>query len=304
MILTNPRWEKFAQGMAAGQRQYQAYEGAGFAARGLTASNSAQRLLANPKVMARIAELRDEGMVSYQLERRELMDYLVDIIQTPAGQVKEGDRLCHSYRHTAQRRSTSMPDKLKAAEMLAKLCGWFAPEKPEQSGELEITVRIVGEDEDSAPSKPDPETEKVVLRNARHEKFAQGVAGGKKPSQAYETAGFARKPGFGFAGSWKLMRKPEVLARIAELQRQAEAECRISRKQLLDFLVEVMLTPAGEVHVDHRLCQAFHHTKRMQWLRMPDKLKAAELVIKIHGWDEPERTEHPIEERVIRIGGE
>jgi hypothetical protein len=308
MILANPRWEKFAQAIVEGHRQYRAYEKAGFALRGLRACGGAERLLKNPTVMARIVELRDEKMVAYRMSRRDVLNYLVDVIQTPAGQVKEGDRLCHSYRHTDRLRSASMPDKLKAAEMLAKICGWFAPEQQEHSGEVAVIVKIVGEDEDSnstSPTRSNSEPDKTILRSTRYENFAQGVAEGKKPFKAYASAGFATSTTeTAYGGSRKLMRKPAVLARIAELQREAEAECRINREQLLDFLFEVMLTPAGKAHEDHRVCQAFRFSEQMRWLKMPDKLKAAELVIRINGWNDPERVEHSSAEPVvIRIGG-
>jgi hypothetical protein len=290
-----------------------------------------------PEVKARIAELRGEASAAHRLNRRELLNYLVDVIQTPAGEVREGDRLCHSYRHTARQRSTRMPDKLKAAEMLAKLCGWMAPEEQEQSGPVEVMVRIVGDPvappahppeslretrragipERSEAGEPNPypkrseagepqrivEAKQAMLRNVRHEKFALGVAGGKKHSQAYDEAGFQGRPGMGLTGASRLLKMPEVRGRIAELQREAAAECRMDRSQLLDFLVEVMMTPAGDVTEESRLCQAFHFTKDTRFLRMPDKLKAAELVIRIHGWNEPEKMEHSGEPIVVRIGG-
>jgi phage terminase small subunit len=307
MILENARHEKFAQAVARGRMQGQAYREAGFAARGGSARTGAVNLGKRPEVKARIAELRGEATAAHRLNRRELLNYLVDVIETPAGEVREGDRLCYSYRHTARQRSTRMPDKLKAAEMLAKLCGWLAPEQLEHSGPVEVIVRIADPEPDSTKFGPEPQrivdAKNAMLRNVRHEKFAMGVAGGTNHSRAYEEAGFDGRPGMGLTGASRLLKMPEVRGRIAELQREAAAECRMDRSQLLDFLVEVMMTPAGDVTEESRLCQAFHFTKDTRWLKMPDKLRAAELVIRIHGWEEPEK-EYSGEPIVVRIGGE
>ena len=55
-MLRNPRHERFAQGVARGERLCQAYVAAGFSAKG--AAPSASRLLRHPEVGARVEELR------------------------------------------------------------------------------------------------------------------------------------------------------------------------------------------------------------------------------------------------------
>jgi hypothetical protein len=141
MELKNPRREKFAQAVARGRQQTSAYEEAGFVSRGKLACNSSMRLLKDPTVTARIEELRAEALTEYRLNRRKVLDYLVDVILTPAGHVVDGDPLCQSFRTSDKGRTMRMPDKIRAAEMLAKLCGWFPTEKPE-AGPVEVIVTI------------------------------------------------------------------------------------------------------------------------------------------------------------------
>jgi len=47
--------------------------------------------------------------------------------------------LCQSYKVTPEGREIRMPDKLRAVEQLAKLCGWNEPEKLEHSADNELT---------------------------------------------------------------------------------------------------------------------------------------------------------------------
>ena len=55
-----------------------------------------------------------------------------------------------------------------------------------------------------------------VLANAKHEHFAQLIAGGETPTKAYILAGYSEK-GAHSAGA-RLFQRPEICARIAHLQ--------------------------------------------------------------------------------------
>jgi hypothetical protein len=57
------------------------------------------------------------------LSRDQVREFLVAVILTPAGKVDEQSRLCQSYKVTPEVREIRMPDKLRAIEQLAKLCG-------------------------------------------------------------------------------------------------------------------------------------------------------------------------------------
>jgi hypothetical protein len=88
--LENSRHELFAQAVASGKTASEAYRQSG--AHGKNADVHAARL-------------------------------------TPAGTVSEQSRLCQSYKVTSEVREIRMPDKLRAVEQLAKLCGWNEPER-------------------------------------------------------------------------------------------------------------------------------------------------------------------------------
>ena len=58
-----------------------------------------------------------------------MRELLTEVILTPVGKVDEQSRLCQSYKATPEVREILMPDKLRAIEQLAKICGWNEPEK-------------------------------------------------------------------------------------------------------------------------------------------------------------------------------
>ena len=71
--LTNHRHELFAQGLAKGKTQEQAYIDAGYEAKGAR-TNSARVMIANDCIAIRIAELQERGAIRVELT-------LADIIQ-------------------------------------------------------------------------------------------------------------------------------------------------------------------------------------------------------------------------------
>lgn len=82
------------------------------------------------------------------------------------------------------------------------------------------------------------------LCNVRHEKFAQGIAGGLSQRKAYRAA-------FPKSIDWKdetvdkraseLMKNGEILGRLKELSKQASGEAIMSIKERKEWLTEVIL---------------------------------------------------------------
>lgn len=72
-----------------------------------------------------------------------------------------------------------------------------------------------------------------VLRNVKYELFCQGIAKGMDKKEAYLRAGF--KSGHGASD---LYRRPEIRARIDELLTGAANRCELSRKQILDRMLD------------------------------------------------------------------
>lgn len=71
-----------------------------------------------------------------------------------------------------------------------------------------------------------------VLKNARHEAFAQGLAKGLTADEAYQKAGF--KPNRGNAATLKA--NQSVLDRVAEIQGKAAAKAGVTIQSLTDEL--------------------------------------------------------------------
>ena len=110
-----------------------------------------------------------------------------------------------------------------------------------------------------------------ILRNVKDEKFAQLVASGMTAQAAFTQAGYKA------AQNAPRLRNDELVAkRIEELQernaRKAEMAA-LSRDELINILSEI-------VHAAR---------KRLPEVRTADGLKAAELITKLCGYNEPER---------------
>jgi hypothetical protein len=110
-VLKNPRHEKFAQLVASDMTC-----AAAFREVGLKGPQNAPRLSGNELVAKRIEELqaRNERKAEMAaLTRDELIEILTEIVKATRNRLLE----------------IRTADGLKAAEMLAKMCGWNEPEK-------------------------------------------------------------------------------------------------------------------------------------------------------------------------------
>ncbi len=135
------RW--FAQLVVGGETLTDAYVTA-FppCKRRILAGNSGYRLARKPQVAEYIAELRAEvwretGMESVAT-RGEVLRFLTAVIQTPVGMVDEFSALCVAFKRSATGLEIWMPDKIRAADRLARMQGWYLPEKEETDGMAEL----------------------------------------------------------------------------------------------------------------------------------------------------------------------
>jgi Terminase small subunit len=94
-----------------------------------TGKGNAARLRDIKSVAARIEELRARNAEKCQLSRDEVIQYLVEILKTPIAEVTADHRLAQSYEPKSGK--IELPNKLGAMQLLAKMCGWQAPEKHE-----------------------------------------------------------------------------------------------------------------------------------------------------------------------------
>ena len=114
-----------------------------------TGKGNAARLRDNESVATRIEELRARNAEKSQLSRDEALQYLVEILKTPIGEVTAEHRLAQSY--DAKSGKIELPNKLGAMQLLAKMCGWNEPEKHEfehgykaQQDLVEVIARLRG----------------------------------------------------------------------------------------------------------------------------------------------------------------
>lgn len=86
-VLPNPRHERFAQELAKGRSQGDAYRSAGYDADGHAAESAGNRLLKNVEVQARVAELQaqvaDHVVQELALDRAGVLEELAKIAKEP-----------------------------------------------------------------------------------------------------------------------------------------------------------------------------------------------------------------------------
>lgn len=78
-----------------------------------------------------------------------------------------------------------------------------------------------------------------ILKNARHELFAQNLAKGKSQTQAYIAAGYSEN-GAAVSGS-QLLTNPKVSDRVAELKAEAVAGLKVTVNEISLQIEEVRL---------------------------------------------------------------
>ena len=92
-------------------------------------------------------------------------------------------------------------------------------------------------DRDHIPRRFEGKLEMPILRNPRHERFAQELAAGKSAAEAYERAGYVKN----FGNCIRLKGNERVSARVAEIQYGSAARAEVSVASLLGELEEARL---------------------------------------------------------------
>ena len=72
-----------------------------------------------------------------------------------------------------------------------------------------------------------------MLRNTRHERFAQGVTQGKPGSKAYADAGYKARGNSAEVNAARLLRNAKVAARITDLKTQAAERAIVTTEDVL-----------------------------------------------------------------------
>jgi phage terminase small subunit len=96
-----------------------------------------------------------------------------------------------------------------------------------------------------------------VLRNIRHERFAQGIAQGKPATHAYIQAGYKARGNSAEVNASRLLRNAQVQHRIAELAEETRQQAIANAEELQRILTSIareqateeQLTRSGDVAV-------------------------------------------------------
>lgn len=140
-----------------------------------------------------------------------------------------------------------------------------------------------------------------VLSNPRQEAFAQLYVETGNASEAWRRV--TGKTGNADVNAFKWLGRPEVKARIAEIQAENDRLCQLKRDEALAFLATVVRTPLGKVDRDSPLCQ--EHTKTdsehssTERIKMPGKLEALRLVGQWCGWETGTQAENKMTDSLI-----
>ena len=129
-----------------------------------------------------------------------------------------------------------------------------------------------------------------VLKNVKHEKFAQLCASGLSRSEAYRKAAGARAGKNSDANSDDWLNARGVRERIQELQERNSRKSEMTREELLTFYADVIRTPAvgSRWLAGH---SAYEMTESGPEIRICDKAAAGAQLAKMCGWNEPDKVE-------------
>jgi hypothetical protein len=120
--------------------------------------------------------------------------------------------------------------------------------------------------------------------------FAQGVAAGSSPTQAY-LAAYGRNHGSDAA---KQLKRPGVAEEIERLRAANRESCQLERKDLVDYLTAILFTPVAHVDAEHLLAESYdaYRDGDREWVKvkMVSKMEAVRTLCRMMGWWEADKT--------------
>lgn len=121
-----------------------------------------------------------------------------------------------------------------------------------------------------------------LLKNQKHERFAQLLATGLSAAECYSKVYRKKGKVAGSAGP-RLLRNVGIQQRLAELQQKSAVSSVMTLTEKREYLARVKRTPIGSIGPDSDLCQSHEVSMQGVKIRMCDKLKAVELDAKLAG---------------------
>jgi len=273
--LRNPRHEAFVRLQAAGTGSTRAYASV-YRTKWQAAGANGTKLRARPDVMARLRYLQSETAQAAVMDLREMLEFLTRVKRIPIGRLDARSELLRRFVIRPQGKRVWMLDKRACVALAAKLQGFGKRHAPG------------GHQEPATPAVPHPVAGKgaLPLRNARHEAFARLRAAGQNKKQAYSVV-YARRRDPKIGG-WRVSQRPDVAARVDYLRSQAVTAAVIDRREVLEFLTQVMRTPIGEIDENSEMAQGVTISRNVKQIWMPRKLPCIKLLVKLQGlgWKE------------------
>lgn len=116
--------------------------------------------------------------------------------------------------------------------------------------------------------------------------------------EAYARSGY--KPDRGHAS--RMAANGNITARIEELTRETAQRASMTRADLVDWCERVLRAKPSDASADSDICETVM-TKMGPFTKLCDKGGAFDRLVKLCGWNEPEKHEHS-GTVTIRIGGD
>ena len=128
-----------------------------------------------------------------------------------------------------------------------------------------------------------------VLKNVKHEKFAQLCATGLSRAEAYRRVAGVRAGKNSDANSDDWLNARGVRKRIQQLQERNAERSEITREEALQWLADLIRTPIGSVGKDSPLVQAYENSEGDVKIRLADKIAGLQTLCRMTGWNEPDQ---------------
>jgi hypothetical protein len=136
--------------------------------------------------------------------------------------------------------------------------------------------------------------------SAKHERFCQLIASTSTGTEAYIQAGHKVGRVTAAASAYKLLRKDQIKARIAELKEITAAKAEFTRDDMVRWLVSGMTTPVDAIHGGHPLSQeksevievrpgkgGKKETVVKRRVKSVGKTECARMLMEMMGWKSP-----------------
>ena len=127
-----------------------------------------------------------------------------------------------------------------------------------------------------------------ILKNVKHEQFAQLCATGLSRAESYRRVAGERAGKNSDANGDDWLNARGVRERVQELQERNAERSEITREEAMRWLADLIRTPIGSVGKDSALVQAYEEDSEGKVkVRLADKIAGLQTLCRMTGWNEP-----------------